>query len=279
MRYLCINMRIQTKEDKIMKKIAVVLMALSLVFVSALSLADAATLDSVKAAGTLVIATSPDFPPFESMQGDGSIVGIEIDVMNAVADALGVSLTIEPVNFDSILLGVMSGSYDVGVSGFSVTEERKKNVLFTDAYCLAAQAIVVPEGSAIAAKADLEGKTVSVQSGTTAELFCLENGYTVDAYNTNSDAEMAVLSGSVDAWVIDDLTAAQMVKANNAGGGKQLVILPDAMTTEPYAFAFAFGSEDLCSAVNDVVNGMVADGTIAALFEKWDAPYTTPAAE
>ena len=272
-------MHIKSKEDKIMKKIAIAALALVLILSAALSFADAATLDSVKAAGKLVIATSPDFPPFESMQGDGSIVGIEIDIMNAVAASLGVELAIEPVNFDSILLGVMAGSYDIGVSGFSVTEERKKNVLFTDAYCLAAQAIVVPEGSAIASKADLEGKTVSVQSGTTAELFCLENGYGVDAYNTNSDAEMAVLSGSVDAWVIDDLTAAEMVKANNAGGGKQLVILPEAMTTEPYAFAFAFGSEDLCAAVNDAVNALVADGTVAALFEKWDAPYTSPAAE
>lgn len=260
-----------------MKKfVCFVLCALLTVF-SCAALADVATLTSVKDSGELVIASSPDFPPFESLQGDGSVAGIEIDIMEAVAEKLGVKLTIEQVNFDSILLGVMNGSYDMGVSGFSVTEERKKNVLFTDPYCLAAQAIVVVEGSAIASKADLDGKLISVQSGTTAELFCLQNGYSIDAYTTNVDAELAVMNGTVDAWVIDDLTAAEMVAANNAGNGKKLVILPDAMTTEPYAFAFAKGSDDLVEAINEIVNAMVADGTVKALFDKYGAPYTSPA--
>ena len=259
-----------------MKKfVCFVLCAMMAVF-SFAALADVATLASVKESGELVIASSPDFPPFESLQGDGSVTGIEIDIMEAVAEKLGVKLTIEQVNFDSILLGVMNGTYDMGVSGFSVTEERKKNVLFTDPYCLAAQAIVVVEGSPIASKADLDGKLISVQSGTTAELFCLQNGYSIDAYTTNVDAELAVLSNTVDAWVIDDLTAAQMVATNNAGNGKKLVILSDAMTTEPYAFAFAKGSDDLVAAVNEIVNGMVADGTIKALFDKYEAPYTSP---
>ena len=261
----------------IIKVIVSLSLALSLTLAACCALADPATLESVQAAGTLTIASSPDFPPFESLQGDGSVVGIEIDIMNAVAEKLGVALAIEQVDFDSILLGVMNGSYDVGVSGFSVTEERKKNVLFTDPYCLAAQAIVVPEGSAIQDKADLEGKMISVQSGTTAELYCLQNGYSIDAYKANVDAELAVLNGTVDAWVIDDLTAAEMVKANNAAGGAQLTILSEAMTTEPYAFAFAFGSETLVDAINEAVNAMVTDGTVAALFEKWDAPYTAPA--
>ena len=256
-------------------------LALCLIFAlcltAAVASADAATLKSVQDAGKLVIASSPDFPPFESMLGDGSIVGIEIDIMNTVAEKLGVELVIEPVDFDSILLGLMAGSYDIGVSGFSVTEERKKNVLFTDPYCLAAQAIVVKSGSDIASKADLAGKIVSVQSGTTAELYCIENGYQVEAYKANVDAQLAALNGTVDAWVIDDLTAAEMVKAYNEANGEALVILPEAMTTEPYAFAFAFGSEDLVEAVNGIVNEMVADGTIAALFEKYDAPFTSPA--
>ena len=260
-----------------MKKFVCFILCAAIMAAAALAMADVATLESVKSKGELVIASSPDFPPFESLQGDGSVAGIEIDIMEAVAEKLGVKLIIEQVNFDSILLGVMNGSYDMGVSGFSVTEERKKNVLFTDPYCLAAQAIVVVEGSTIASKADLDGKMISVQSGTTAELFCLQNGYDVDAYMANVDAELAVLNGTVDAWVIDDLTAAEMVAANNAGNSKKLVILPDAMTTEPYAFAFAKGSDDLVAAINEIVNGMVADGTIKALFDKYEAPYTSPA--
>lgn len=259
-----------------MKKFFAILLAAALLLCSVSALAEGKTLEAIQGKGELVIATSPDFPPFESLQGDGSVEGIEIDLMNLICEALNVNLVIEQVNFDSILTGVGQGMYDVGVSGISVTEDRKKNVLFTDPYCLAAQAIVVKEGSDIAAKADLEGKLIAVQSGTTAEIYCLENSYNVDAYQQNVDAELALLSDKVDAWVIDDLTAAEMVAANNEAGGAQLVILPEAMTTEPYAFAFALGSDDLVAAINDVVNGLVEDGTVQALFDKYEAPYTSP---
>ncbi|MBQ9009383.1 MAG: amino acid ABC transporter substrate-binding protein [Clostridia bacterium] len=259
-----------------MKKVISIILCMVMVVFAAAAFAAPATLDSVKAKGELVVATSPDFPPFESLSGDGSVVGIEMELAAAVAEKLGVKLTVEQVNFDSILMGVASGSYDVGISGFSVTEERKKNVLFTDPYCLAAQAIVVVDGSPIATKADLEGKLISVQTGTTAEVFCLENGYTVESYTNNVDAQLAVQNGNVDAWVIDDLTAAEMVASNNEKGGKKLVILSEAMTTEPYAFAFAKESGDLVEAINGYVNELVADGTVAAIFEKYAAPYTSP---
>ncbi len=235
------------------------------------------TLASVQKAGKLSIATSPDFPPFESLGEDGAVSGIEIDILNLVCEKLGVSLEINQMDFDSVLPGVQAGKFDVGVSGISITEKRQKNALFTDPYCLAAQAIVVTEGSEITGKADLEGKKISVQTGTTAESFCMENGYDVSSFAANSDAQAALTSGKVDAWVIDDLTAADMVKVYNAEGGDQLVILDEAMTTEPYAFAFAFGSEDLVAEVNTILNELVADGTIADIFAKYEVPYTSPA--
>ena len=234
------------------------------------------TLQSVQKAGKLTIATSPDFPPFESLGSDGSVTGIEIDILELICEKLGVQLDIQQMDFDSVLPGVQAGKFDVGVSGISVTEKRQKNVLFTDPYCLAAQAIVVTEGSSIQSKADLEGKKVSVQTGTTAESFCMDNGYDVSSFSANSDAQTALTSGKVDAWVIDDLTAADMVKVYNAAGGDQLVILDEAMTTEPYAFAFRFGSEDLVAEVNGILSDLVADGTVAAIFEKYEAPYTAP---
>ena len=119
------------------------------------------TLKSVQKAGKLTIATSPDFPPFESLGDNNEVVGIEIDVLNLICEQLGVTLEINQMDFDSVLPGVQAGKFDVGVSGISVTEKRQKNVLFTDPYCLAAQAIVVTEGSSITCKADLEGKKVS----------------------------------------------------------------------------------------------------------------------
>ena len=234
------------------------------------------SLADIKNADKLVVATSPDFPPFEELQNDGSIVGIEVDIMQIICDRLGVELELVSVDFESVLPGVQAGKYDVGMSGISVTDQRKKNVLFTDPYCLAAQAIVVTEGSPIKSKADLAGKKVSVQTGTTAELFTRENGYEVSSFAANVDAELALTTGKVDAWVIDDLTAAEMVAAYNEEHTDQLVVLNDPMTTEPYAFAFMKGSDDLVASINSILNELVADGTVAALFEKWNAPFTAP---
>ena len=234
------------------------------------------TLSDLQAAGELVIATSPDFPPFEELQSDGSITGIEIDILNMICEKLGVKLTIKPMEFESVVPGVQVGKFDMGVSGITVTPDRQKNVLFTDPYCLAAQAIVVPAGSPITCKADLEGKKVSVQTGTTAEQFCMKAGYQVLSFNANSDAELAVVGEKVDAWVIDDLTAADMVKVYNAENPGALVILDEAMTTEPYAFAMPFGYEEIVEEINGILQELIADGTVASVFEKFDAPYTQP---
>ena len=86
------------------------------------------------------------------------------------------------MDFETIIPGVKAGKFDAGVSGITVDEKRQKNALFTDPYCLAAQAIVVIEGSDIKGKSDLEGKKISVQTATTAESFCTENGYDVKSF-------------------------------------------------------------------------------------------------
>ncbi len=233
------------------------------------------TLAEVKEAGKLVVATSPDFAPFESLEG-GEVVGIEIDILKLVCEELGVELVIEQTPFESVLVGIQTAKYDMAVSGITVTPERAKNMLFTDAYYEAAQAIVVKEGSAIATKADLVGKKVSVQTATTAEDFCTTNGYDVSSYEANADAQLALTANKVDAWVIDNCTAESMVAEYNASHDDKLVILSEAMTTEPYAFAFAFGSEDLVEEVNKIVNKLVADGTIQGIFEKYDTVYEAP---
>ena len=260
-----------------MKKLLSIILSLTMLLALAACGSKGASLKKIQKAGKLVIATSPDFPPFESLDGSGQVAGIEIDILEEVCAQLGVSLEIQQMDFDSVLPGVQAGKYDMGVSGITITEKRQKNVLFTDAYCLAAQAIVVKEGSPISSKADLEGKTVAVQTGTTAESFCMDNGYTVSAYAANNDAQSALLRGKADAWVIDDLTAADMVKVYNAQGGDQLVILGEAMTTEPYAFAMAFGSEDTIEAINGILKTMEDSGAIAAIFDKYEAPFTAPA--
>ena len=96
-------------------------------------------------------------------------------------------------------------------------------------------------------------------------------GYNVSALSANADAKSALTTGKVDAWVVDDLTAKAMVD-----GDTGLKILDEAMTTEPYAFAFVFGSEDLVAAINEILAELVENGTVAALFEEYGALYTKP---
>jgi polar amino acid transport system substrate-binding protein len=228
------------------------------------------TLADVKKAGKLTVATSPDFPPFENLEG-GQVVGIEVEILEKICNELGIEFVLEQINFDAVLTGVQSGKYDCGMSGISVTPKREKNTLFTIPYCLAAQCFVVRADSAIATKADLAGKKISVQTGTTAAEFCSGEGYALSQFEANQDAKLALTQGKVDAWVVDDLTAAELCK-----GDDSVKILPESMTTEPYAFAFAFGSEDLVAEINKILEKLIADGTVAALFEKYDAPYTKP---
>ena len=228
------------------------------------------TLAEVEEAGKLVVATSPDFPPFESIEG-GEVVGIEVDILNLICAELGVELEIVQMDFDSVLLGVQAAKYDCGMSGITASEDRKANMLFTTPYYNAAQVIVVAEGSPITGKADLAGKVASVQTGTTAESGCQDEGIDVQAFAANADAKAALTTGKVDAWVVDNLTALQMVEE-----GDGLVVLEEKMTEEPYAFAFAKGSEDLVAEINKSLEKLINDGTVEAIFTQFGEAYAKP---
>ena len=254
-----------------MKKIiALALVAIMLVCTLAGCGAKGKTLAEVKEAGKLTVATSPDFPPFESLEGN-KVVGIEVDILELIAKELGVELEIIQMDFDSVLLGVQAAKYDCGMSGITANEDRKQNMLFTTPYYNAAQVIVVKEGSAITGKADLTGKKVSVQTGTTADEGCKAEGLDVSAFAANADAKAALTTGKVDAWVVDNLTAAQMVEE-----GDGLVILSEKMTDEPYAFAFAFGSEDLVAEIDKALKTLIDNGTVESIFAKYGETYFKP---
>ena len=255
---------------KVLSLILAVVLCLGCTFALTSCGAKGKTLAEVKAAGKLTVATSPDFPPFESIENN-EVVGIEVDILNLIAEELGVELEIVQMDFDAVLLGIQSAKYDCGMSGITASEDRKQNMLFTTPYYNAAQVIVVKEGSTIAGKADLEGKKVSVQTGTTADAGCTDAGLDVSAFAANADAKAALTTGKVDAWIVDNLTAMQMVEA-----GDGLVILEEKMTEEPYAFAFAFGSEDLVAEIDSILSGLIADGTVESIFAQYNETYFKP---
>ena len=219
----------------------------------------------------LTVATSPDFPPFESLENN-EIVGIEVDIMNLISEDLGMPVKYEQMDFDSVIPGVQTGKFDVGMSGITVTEDRQKNCDFTDPYFLASQAIVVMADSPITCKADLEGKKISVQTGTTAEEYCMDNGYEVLSFTANNDAATALTTGKVDAWVVDNEVAVALAAQQG------LTVLDEAMTSEPYAFAFAKGSDELVSSFNASLKKLMDDGSIQEIFDKYGVLYVAPEA-
>ena len=253
-----------------MKKIIALVLAMLLCLSLAACGAKGTTLAEVKKAGKLTVATSPDFPPFESLEGN-EVVGIEVEIMKLVAKELGVEIEFVQMDFDSVLVGIQAAKYDCAMSGITVTPDREKNMLFTTPYYNAAQVIVVKEDSDIKGKADLYDKTVSVQTGTTAEEGCQDEGIKTQGFNANADAKTALTTGKVDAWVVDNLTALQMVE-----DGDGLVVLEEKMTDEPYAFAFAKGSEDLVEEIDKTLEKLIENGTVEQIFDDFGEAYAKP---
>ena len=249
-------------------------MALGLAMLLALAACGNAAPDASAASGSaggktvVTVATSPDFPPFESLDGS-EVVGIEVDILQAITGKLGLEMQLEQMDFESVIPGVQAGKFDIGMSGITITADRQKNCDFTQPYFLASQAIVVTPDSDITCKANLEGKTVSVQTGTTAEEYCMENGYEVLAFAANNDAAAALTSGKAAAWVVDNEVGVALAAQQG------LVVLDEAMTSEPYAYAFAKDSA-LTAQFDEALGELLADGTVAAIFEKYGVLYVAP---
>ena len=254
-----------------MKKLLAAVLALTMLL--ALAACGSGNSDTNTASGsagktTVTVATSPDFPPFESLDGS-EVVGIEVDILQAITGKLGLEMQLEQMDFESVIPGVQAGKFDIGMSGITITADRQKNCDFTQPYFLASQAIVVTPDSDITCKADLEGKTISVQTGTTAEEYCMENGYEVLAFAANNDAAAALTSGKAAAWVVDNEVGVALAAQHG------LVVLDEAMTSEPYAFAFAKDSA-LTAQFDEALGELLADGTVAAIFEKYGVLYVAP---
>ena len=216
------------------------------------------------AAGTLSIATSPDFPPYEMLGDDGKPTGIEMEIMALIADKLGLKLDIMEMDFDSALMAVGTKS-DMVVSGVTILEERKLTMDFTDSYTTAVQVIVVPEGSDVTLDT-LGEQMIGTQRGTTGFLYC-EDDYGEDhviGYDTYTTVIQALLNGQVDCVVMDDSVARAYVAANPG-----LLILDTEYAVEDYAFGVTKGNSSLLNAVNGALKDLIADGTVQSIIDKY----------
>jgi polar amino acid transport system substrate-binding protein len=213
----------------------------------------------------LTMATNAEFPPYEYVEGD-KIVGIDAEIAALIADKLGMELEIVDVAFDSIIPGVQSGKYDMGMAGLTVNEERLEKVNFSTSYATGIQAVIVKEGSDIKSIDDLAGKKIGVQTSTTGDIYATGD-YGEDAitrYDNGAVAVQALLAGKVDCVIIDNEPAKSYVAANEG-----LKVLDTEYTVEDYAICFAKENTELKDKVDGALKELIADGSVKAVIEKY----------
>ena len=263
-----------------MKKLISLILALVMVF-AICALAGCGGSDDEK---TLVMATNAAFPPYEYYEG-GKIVGIDAEIAAEIAKKLDMKLEIKDIEFDSIVAGVSSGKYDMGMAGMTVTKDRMKSVNFTKSYAKGVQAVIVLEDSEYTSFEDFytgfdedekpvdvkEGIKIGVQMGTTGDIYSSDEpknwGFgkaNVNQYNTGADAVQALLTGKVTAVIIDNEPAKAYLAAN-----KGLKILEGAYVEEDYAICLAKGNTELLEKIDKALDELIADGTVKKIVDKY----------
>ena len=220
--------------------------------------------------GVIKMGVSADFPPFESYADDAvTFVGFDIDLMQEICNRLGMELQIKDMNFDAIVTAVQTGKLDVGVSGITITDERKESVAFSDPYFVASQSILVPKDSPITSYEDLINGdyTAGVQLGTTGDIMASEKiSGRVSQYEKYGDALAALLAGKNDCMVLDTGVADAFAAAND------LVVVGtfgEATDSENYGIAIAKENTELLEKVNGALAEMKEDGFIDELTAKY----------
>ena len=214
--------------------------------------------------GKLIVSTNAEFPPYEYYDAN-EIVGIDIEIAQAIADKLGLELEVKDGAFDAIIAEVVSGKADIGIAGMTVTDERKQNVDFSDSYATGTQVIIVKEDSEIKSAADLEGKSIGVQLGTTGDIMATDiKDSKVEQYNKGMDAVQALSQGKIYAVIIDS-EPAKFYEKEVSG----LKILDEAFAVEDYAIALKKGNTALQSKINEALKELKAEGKIDEIIGKY----------
>jgi polar amino acid transport system substrate-binding protein len=234
----------------------------------------AAAKASLIAPGKLTVCTTLQYVPFESSDIDGNIVGFDMDLTKEVAKDLGVTQTVIDTDFTGIKSGqaMASGICDIAAAAMTINPERQAVIQFSDPYYSASQALLVLSDSTIASLADLQGKKIGAQTGTTgqsyADKFASQFGYTVVEYTSITDVEAAVQSRNVDAGIHDD----GPLKAFVAQQPDAFKVAASFGTGEQYGLGAKLGNTALIAVTNAMLKREMADGTYKTILEKWIPP-------
>ena len=219
--------------------------------------------------GVLSVGSCLDYPPFESVES-GDEVGFDVDLTEAIAERLGLTVEWVRADFDTIFTAVAGQQFDMVAAASTITEERLQTVDFSDPYYNSRQALVVAEGSDITGEADIrEGHIIGVQRGTTGKAYAEENllpaGAEIKTFTNAPDAFRDLEAGGVDAVVNDEPASAEII-ADFPG---QILIAAAIDTNEKYGFAFSKDNPELTEAVNGALAELIADGTYETIFAQY----------
>lgn len=241
---------------------------------------------AVKAKGTLRVAADATYPPNESIAPDGkTVVGMDADLAKAIGGALGLKVNVVNGTFDSIIPGLASGKYDLGMSSFTDTKEREQTVDFVTYFTAGTSFYVKTQGGPdIGGLADLCGRKVAVEKGTTqaADVTaqskkCVAAGkpaVKLSVFPDQNGANLAINSGRADIGMADSPVAAYQVSKSN----DQFKVVGKAYGTAPYGIAIPKGN-GMAKPVLSGLKALMADGRYAAILKKWgvqDGAITSP---
>jgi len=233
--------------------------------------------DAIKSDGKVLIGTDASYAPNEFLDADGkTVVGWDVDLFNAVAAKLGLQTEWQSATFDAIIPGVQSGKYEMGISSFTINDERKQQVNMTSYFSAGTQWGTKTGNPTGVQPDDACGKKVAVQTNTVQDTedlpkrdeACTAAGkpaITVDRYQRQDQATAAVVSGKDDAMLADSPVLAYAVKQTNG----QLELLGDIYDAAPYGYVIEKDQTEFAQAVADAVQALITDGTYKTILDKW----------
>jgi glutamine transport system substrate-binding protein len=206
------------------------------------------------------------YAPFEFMDEKQQPTGFDVDLMTEIGKDLGYTVKFETAAFDGLIAALGNGKFDVIASAMTITDDRAKSVLFSDRYFESAQYIAVKKGSNIKSDADLKGKKVAVQQGTTGQFAVEGLGINPKKFETVGDAINDMLNGGSDAVVADSPTILWFIKQNPT---KNIESVSGNFPKEYFGLAFKMDNKELADKVNATLKKFKENGKYNEIYKKW----------
>ena len=256
-------------------RLVAVLAALALVAAACGDDDDSASAEDLTlvSAGQLSVCTDSPYAPFEFQNDAGEFQGFDVELVQAMAAELGLEANFIVTPFDGIWLQPAAGTCDMVASAMTITDERAENAVFTDPYFDADQSLLVRSADSGLKLADMSGRVIAVQTGTTGEIYATENapeGAELRSFDEPAAMFLALEGNDVDA-ILQDLP----VNGERAAQEPDKFVLSDQFPTgEQYGFSVSLENTDLANALNDALSTVRDAGDYDTIFATWFG--TTP---